>query len=199
MVPDTDGSALTRRALLLGTAGAALAVGSGGASAQATTDREPTTYTVEMTDQLVFDPEEVTVAPGDTVVWVNVGAVGHSVTAYEDRIPEDAAYFDSADAGSEAAARRAYPQQGDIAEGESYSHTFDAEGTYDYFCIPHETVGMLGSVRVVEGGPTTPTPSEPVVPANAPLLALATAASLVLVVALAYVFLKYGGNYEGEE
>ncbi len=58
---------------------------------------------------------------------------------------------------------------------------------------------MLGSVRVVEGGPTTPTPSEPVVPANAPLLALATAASLVLVVAFAYVFLKYGGDYEGEE
>ncbi|WP_368409321.1 hypothetical protein [Halomarina litorea] len=59
------------------------------------------------------------------MVWVNVGAVGHSVTADEDRIPEDAAYFDSAEAGSEAATRRSYPQQGDIAGGVLQPHLRD--------------------------------------------------------------------------
>lgn len=197
MAGETAGTAVTRRGLLLGAVGAT-AVAATGASAQTTPEREPTTYTVEMTDDLVFAPDDVTVAPGDTVVWENVGAVGHSVTAYEDRIPEDAEYFNSAGVDAEAAARSAYPRRGDIAEGESYSHTFETEGVHDYFCIPHETVGMVGTVRVVPGGPSTATPAAPVVPANAPLVALATGTVLVVVVALAYFFLKYGGDY-GEE
>ena len=35
-----------------------------------------------------------------------------------------------------------------ISPGKDYSHTFTVPGTYKYFCIPHEAVGMLGTVIV---------------------------------------------------
>ena len=102
-----------------------------------------------MTDGLVFDPDEITIAPGDTVEWVNVGAIGHSVTAYEDELPDGAAYFASGGFEAEDAARGAYPD-GDIPGGESYSHTFETAGEHGYFCIPHEAAGMVGTIVVEE-------------------------------------------------
>jgi plastocyanin len=112
------------------------------------------TTTVDMTDELVFDPEQVTVGVGETVVWENVGGVGHSVTAYEDEIPDGADYFASGGFDSEQAARDAYvpgdADAGDVLGGESYEHTFETPGTYEYFCIPHESAGMVGTVEVEE-------------------------------------------------
>ena len=102
---------------------------------------------VEMTDELVFDPEEVTVSVGDTVVWETTGAVPHSATAYEADLPDGAAYFASGEFDSEAAARQAYPQGGSVGTDETYSHTFETAGEYPYFCIPHES-GMRGTVVV---------------------------------------------------
>jgi plastocyanin len=102
---------------------------------------------VELTDDLVFDPDELTVSNGDTVVWENVGSVEHSVTAYADQIPDGSAYFASGGFGSEQAARDAYPE-GSIAGGESFEHPFETTGTYEYFCIPHEGAGMTGTIEV---------------------------------------------------
>ena len=111
--------------------------------------------TVDMTDNLVFEPESVTVSVGDTVTWENVGSVGHSVTAYEDEIPDGAAYWASGDFDSEQAARDAYVPgdtgAGDVPGGESWEHTFETAGTHEYFCIPHESAGMVGTVEVQEG------------------------------------------------
>jgi plastocyanin len=189
----------TRRAFLRGvTASVAVgsAVGGSAQSAAAQEDGGGTTHTVNMTDELVFDPDDITIAPGDTIRWVNVGGVGHSVTAYEEEIPSDAAYFASGGFDSESAARGGYPQQGDIAGGEEYSHTFEVEGDYEYFCIPHETVGMLGAVSVVPGGAQPETGVElPTVPDSAKSLAIATMTAMLSVVGLAYFFLKYGGDY----
>ncbi|MFC7156763.1 plastocyanin/azurin family copper-binding protein [Halomarina halobia] len=106
------------------------------------------TQTVEMTDELTFEPKEIEVSAGTTVVWENVGSVGHTVTAYEDEIPEDAAYFASGDFDSEQAAEDGYPDQGNITEGGTYEHTFETSGTYEYYCIPHEMNGMVGTVTV---------------------------------------------------
>ncbi|MFB6354775.1 MAG: plastocyanin/azurin family copper-binding protein [Halobacteriales archaeon] len=106
--------------------------------------------TVDMTDELVFDPKSITVSVGDTVTWENVGSIGHTVTAYEDKIPQGADYFASGGFDSEQAARDAYPDQGNIPAGESYQHTFETAGEFGYFCIPHELNGMTGTV-VVEG------------------------------------------------
>jgi len=109
--------------------------------------------TVDMTDDLAFDPEELTVTVGDTVTWENVGTVGHSVTAYEEDIPDEAEYFASGGFDSEQAARDAYsagdPDSGDVPGGESYEHTFQTAGTYEYFCIPHESA-MTGTIEVQE-------------------------------------------------
>ena len=106
--------------------------------------------TVEMTDDLTYDPKDVTVSSGTTVVWKNVGTVGHSVTAYEEKIPDGAEYFASGGFDSMQAARSNYPSQGEVQGGETYEHTFETAGTYEYFCIPHETAGMKGTVTVEE-------------------------------------------------
>lgn len=109
--------------------------------------------TVETTDQLAFDPAELPAKPGQRVIWENVGAAEHTVTAYEDRIPDDAAYFASGGFGSEPAARDAYPADGGIPSGESFEHVFETTGTFEYFCIPHEASGMKGIIVVDEEGP----------------------------------------------
>jgi plastocyanin len=187
----------TRRAFLRTAAGGtALAAATGETTAQ-----EGTTHTVDMTDDLVFDPEDLTIAPGDTVVWDNVGSIGHSVTAYEDDIPGDAEYFASGGFDAEQAARSAYtvgdPDSGDIAGGETYEHTFEVEGTYEYFCIPHETVGMLGTIEVSPGGAPTPGGGEGPVALPDEVLGLGVLLSgaVLVVLGLAYFFMKYGGDY----
>ncbi|WP_137286804.1 plastocyanin/azurin family copper-binding protein [Halorussus salinisoli] len=93
-----------------------------------------------------FDPIGLFVQPGTTVEWVNESGA-HSSTAYAEgtggasvtRIPEDADPWNS-EIISE--------------EGGTFSYTFEVEGTYDYFCIPHKTLGMVG--RVVCGEPGGP-------------------------------------------
>ena len=93
-----------------------------------------------MTESQTFEPKTITVKTGDTVVWKNVSDMTHSVTdvsslaalAADAAVPPNAKEFDS----------------GLIAPGKEYSHTFTVPGTYKYFCIPHEAVGMLGTVIV---------------------------------------------------
>ncbi|WP_458210163.1 plastocyanin/azurin family copper-binding protein [Haladaptatus sp. NG-SE-30] len=112
------------------------------------------THKVVTNDNNVFKPATVTIAKGETVVWKNVGRAGHSVTAYEDKIPEKAEYFASGGFDSEQTARDSYaagePDSGDLAAGETYEHTFEVSGTYEYFCIPHEMFGDKGTVKVTE-------------------------------------------------
>jgi plastocyanin len=145
-----------RRALLTAAGGAALAgtaaAQDGNATSNATDgddedaaseggDREPQTHTVEMRTEgstYLFDPVGLHVQPGDTVEWVNVSGA-HSSTAYEDRIPEDADPWDSGVM---------------TEEGATFRYTFEAEGTYDYFCTPHKTLGMVA--RIVCGEPGGP-------------------------------------------
>lgn len=107
------------------------------------------TSTVEMTDELTFDPKTIEVSAGTTVTWKNTGSIGHTITAYEDKIPDGAAYFASGGFDSEQAAKDGYPTKGNVVAGESYEHTFETTGTYEYYCIPHELNGMVGTVKVV--------------------------------------------------
>lgn len=196
-----ENDALSRRGFLrAGTVGAATATAAGTAAAQEGTDTGTSTgggggatHTVDMTDQLVFDPADITIEAGDTVVWENVGSVGHSITAYGDNIPEGANYWASGGFDSEQAARDAYPDQGNVPGGESYEYTFETLGTYEYLCIPHETVGMVGSVEVVESIETA-APTGPAVPDSAKSLIVATTFAMVGTLALAFSFLKYGGD-----
>ena len=118
---------------LLG-AGAAASVGLAG-TAQA--QRSP----VVSMETNQFDPIGHHVELGTTVQF-EIASGSHSATAYEDRIPDEATPFDS----------------GTISEG-SFEHTFDTPGTYDYYCRPHQSVGMVGRIVVGEpGGPAETTP-----------------------------------------
>jgi plastocyanin len=188
------GPRISRRGLLM----AGVAAGAAGTSVASA--QEGTQYVVGMTDELVFEPAEITVSPGDTLVWVNRGNVGHSVTAYEDGIPEDATYFASGEFDSERAARRAYEPgsvvAGDIPGERRYEHTFETEGTYEYFCIPHESLGMVGTVTVVPGGaPAEPGAFESILPEEAFTAAVAGLGAFIGVLGLSYFLLKYGGDY----
>lgn len=192
---------LSRRSFI---AGGALAAASAGAT-DAAAQEDGETVTIDMTDELVFDPDERTVPVGATVVWENVGSIGHSVTAYEDEIPDEAEYFASGGFDEEQAARNAYPD-GDIPGGERFEHTFEVEGEYGYFCVPHESVGMVASLTVGEaadgGGGADPDPDvlpERFIPDSAILLGVAASFAMVSIIALSYVFIKYGGDYETGE
>ena len=95
---------------------------------------------VRMTNSLKYVPEDVTISAGQTVVWTNTSSTFHTVTndpaLAKDRrhaqLPPEAQPFDS----------------GNIAPGEVFQHTFEVPGTYVYFCIPHETMGMIGKITV---------------------------------------------------
>ncbi|HEX2234818.1 MAG TPA: plastocyanin/azurin family copper-binding protein [Actinomycetota bacterium] len=104
---------------------------------------------VSMDNSHRFEPGTLTISVGEQVSWVNAGSEAHTVTAYEDGLPEGADYWASGGAPSEEAAREDLAQ-GLMKEGQSFEVTLDEPGTYRYFCIPHEDDDMKGTI-VVEG------------------------------------------------
>ncbi|AUV82248.1 copper-binding protein [Salinigranum rubrum] len=102
---------------------------------------------VSMTEDFEFDPKRFTISAGTTVRWTNDSEVGHTVTAYDDRIPPDATYFASGGFESETAARNGI-SGGLLDSGDAYEHTFEVPGPYEYVCVPHESSGMTGTIVV---------------------------------------------------
>src|SRR5947207_9154855 len=86
-----------------------------------------------------FSPKSVTIKVGDTVVWTNTGGF-HTVTG------------DGSD-----------PFCGSGTIPTSCSHTFTTAGTFPYHCIPHQSIGMVGTVIVqpVSGTPPSVTVTNP--------------------------------------
>lgn len=105
-----------------------------------------------------FRPGEFAVTPGTTVVWKNTSKSTHTVTAYQNSIPDDAEFFASGGFDSEKAARKAWRQEGGggIDQQTTYEHTFEVPGTHNYFCIPHEPNGMIGKIVVTDDATRTP-------------------------------------------
>lgn len=99
-----------------------------------------------------FIPEEYHTTVGETVTWINSSSRGHTVTAYDDKIPADASFFSTGEYESTAEAVAAWHEYGGgrIDVGETFSHTFEVPGTYEYFCEPHVLGGMIGRVIVDE-------------------------------------------------
>lgn len=107
--------------------------------AQPTVAQEAKTVQITMEGGNFFiDPVGLFVEPGESVTFEIGAAAPHSSTAYEDRIPSDADPWDS----------------GLLNEGEAFDHTFEVEGTYDYFCSAHASLGQVG--RIVVGSPDGP-------------------------------------------
>ena len=109
---------------------------------------EDADHVVDM-QAVAFEPAELTVSAGDTVAWKHAAGEAHNVVAYEEELPGDASYWASGDFDSEEAAREGWENgKGAVQSGQAYVHTFEATGTHEYFCVPHEAAGMVGSVTV---------------------------------------------------
>lgn len=92
-----------------------------------------------------FDPHVVRIKPGGTVRW-SLASGSHSTTAYHPEndepqlVPDGAAAWDS----------------GVLSEtGATFEHAFETEGVYHYYCTPHESMGMIGSVIVGAPDPSS--------------------------------------------
>lgn len=83
----------------------------------------PRVHTV-LIEGMRFLPEGLTVAPGDTVVWVNRDMVPHTATSASGR-------FDSLE----------------IAPGKSWTFTVRATGEFDYLCTYHPLMKAILRVR----------------------------------------------------
>ena len=107
-----------RTAIIVGALG--LIVFSHGADSD--DQRTPQTHTVSIVD-MRFQPEMLTVATGDTVVWVNNDLVPHTATS-------EARGFDSKTIGAD----------------KSWSYTVRGKGNIAYLCTFHPT--MKATLRV---------------------------------------------------
>ena len=74
-------------------------------------------------------PNDISIAVGDTVTWSNDDIAAHTVTSGSPMDGPDGIFDSSL-----------------FMTGDTFSHTFDAEGTYDYFCMVHPW--MQGNVIV---------------------------------------------------
>lgn len=112
---------------------------------------DPTIRAIDIPDYdgpapFVFTPAILWVETGSTVTWA-VEAGTYAIAAYPpdvyrvQRIPDGAASFDS----------------GILEVGDTFEHTFETPGVYNYLCQPHEQHGMVGLNVVGEGlqGPGT--------------------------------------------
>lgn len=96
-------------------------------------------------NQDVFEPADLTIEIGETVTW-GFASGGHNVCCRPGdsenvELPTDAEAFasygpDESSAGSL------------VPRGETYEYTFEVSGRYDYVCIPHESLGMTGTIHV---------------------------------------------------
>ena len=125
-----------------------------------------------------FTPPAIHVDNGATVVWEWTGEGGsHNVV-------NEGGEFESELTGE---------------SGFTFEQTFEEDGIYNYFCEPHKGNGMKGSVVVGSDYPTVggedggAGPSD--LPEGAQTLGVATMFVFAATLGLAYVFIKYGGNY----
>jgi plastocyanin len=76
-------------------------------------------------DGMRFDPPNITVKPGTTVTWVHDSQMPHTISGNADGL-----------------------SSGTLYNGQQFSHTFSAPGSYNYFCGLHPS--MTGNVVVEE-------------------------------------------------
>ena len=81
--------------------------------------RKPQTHTVTI-EGMRFQPEALTVAPGDTIVWVNKDLVPHTATS-------KAGNFDS----------------NAIQADKSWRYTVQKKGAFAYICTFHPTMKAM--------------------------------------------------------
>ncbi|MGN8216017.1 plastocyanin/azurin family copper-binding protein [Halococcus salifodinae] len=133
---------------------------------------------------LTFEPAQVTIAPGTTVRW-SWESDNHNI------VP-------NSQPGGSNWQGTSGPSSKTYNTGHTYSHTFSTTGTYEYYCQPHRSAGMTGSVTVQQGGASSgggeeePNPEEMGVPFQAHFVGIATILMMVVSVIYTFFTLKYG-------
>ena len=74
----------------------------------------PKSYTIDISG-FAFNPDTLTIKAGDSVTWTNKDSAKHTVTS---------------DSGSELGSSL-------LSKSQTYSHTFNTAGEFDYHCTPH--------------------------------------------------------------
>lgn len=98
---------------------------------------------IESNERYAFSPKTIAVHVGDTVKWTNTSDASHTVTA------DSGGTIDSPT----------------IAEGKTFTMTFDTAGTITYHCTIHSY--MHGTIDVLAAGATPPATDTAVVGSNA--------------------------------
>ncbi len=95
----------------------------------------------------IYDPVQLTIKAGDTVKWINLSGGPHNVSFYQDKIPAGAA-----DVLNAAMPNRMGPLSGPLLTDSlavyQISFTRAPAGMYDYYCLPHEALGMKASLTI---------------------------------------------------
>ena len=103
----------------------------------------------EIDGQMVYTPSTLTIKAGDTVRWINRSGGPHNVAFYADQVPESAA-----DVLNAAMVNKLGDLNGGLVVEPEAAYTIDFTGApvgdYGYYCMPHEVVGMVASLTVVE-------------------------------------------------
>ncbi|WP_435182893.1 plastocyanin/azurin family copper-binding protein [Halobellus sp. EA9] len=144
------------------------------------------TVTVGPGGSLVFEPgtsEPLQIAPGTTVkfVW---DSDNHNIVVSSQ--PEGANWQ-----GTPGGEAKLYNT------GYTYTHTFETLGTYEYYCAPHQSAGMVGTIEVVEnpnagGGGGKKELHSFGVPIHAHWVGAATILAILVTVIFTFYVLKYG-------
>ncbi len=113
---------------------------------------DPVEHIVEIQDPHDFDPDELVIALGDTITFINTGRINHTATLDPEivRNPDNAVLPEGAEPWD----------SGDLDPGDEFSITLEVPGDYVYFCRPHEVLGQIGSITVLEEGETPPESSD---------------------------------------
>jgi plastocyanin len=96
--------------------------------------------TVNISSERRFEPEQLSIASGQVVMWRNASRNPHTVTCDQRLVtdksrvalPPGAQPFDS----------------GVINPGATFLHRFDVSGDYQYVSLPFESQNVVGRVRV---------------------------------------------------
>jgi len=95
---------------------------------KSTNDSSQSTATNQVSiSDFAFSPANITVKKGTTVTWTNHDSVAHTVVETDGKTG---------------------PQSSSLANGKSYSFTFNTTGTFKYNCSIHPE--MVGTVTVTE-------------------------------------------------
>jgi plastocyanin len=84
---------------------------------------KPATLSIDIS-RFAFEPKEVTIAPGTTIIWTNHDESPHTVTSQHKTFSSRALDTD-----------------------DTYEYTFNREGDFDYYCAVHPFMNGVVHVR----------------------------------------------------